>query len=123
MLDLITKIEFDYDLNAMTRNSDASDSFESLLSSFQFSYNTLLKIAFPLYSQLPFTGNITRLRNMEVIYSKIDLMINKRMESSKPGNDLLSKIIEITDFRKNESRNIQDLRQMILGFLGIFKLK
>jgi len=55
---------------------------------------------------------------LQVIFEQIDEVVAKRLDQSTPGNDLLSKIMEATDFTKQPREQLQQLREMIITFMG-----
>jgi cytochrome P450 len=114
LLALIAKIAFDYDL----KDDAISNKFEIILSSSEFTMWQLFKVAFPIVSKLPLTSNLQRLEAIKVIYEEIDNVIYERMQQPTPSNDLLTKIMEITDFTKKPKQQLQHLREMIITFMG-----
>ena len=115
MLELIVKIAFDYDL----KDPRVSNKFEQVLNSGEFSIGQMLKIAFPVLSKLPLASNRARMEAVQVIFGHIDAVINQRLQdNTAPKNDLLSKIMEITDFSKRPKEQLQQLREMIITFMG-----
>eukprot|EP00834_Sanchytrium_tribonematis_P005028 NODE_280_length_10841_cov_1.006982.p1 type:complete len:467 gc:universal NODE_280_length_10841_cov_1.006982:9915-8515(-) len=112
-LDIISKVAFNYDLNALHKTSAVSKAFEEILSNLKFTIFLVLKLAFPILHYLPLKTNLETQNHKLIVKKCVDDMIQHRIQNPSKDVDLLSKILG-----NASDLNLQDLRRQILTFMS-----
>eukprot|EP00834_Sanchytrium_tribonematis_P006805 NODE_539_length_6273_cov_0.700194.p1 type:complete len:487 gc:universal NODE_539_length_6273_cov_0.700194:3901-2441(-) len=116
-LDIISKIAFDYEMNALEGGSKVSKSIEYLLIFNEFDLLMLLKLTFPALEYFISFFESRFQRELKSVHNCIDSVIKERVATNSKKNDLLSRCIDSVNGHPSKEMFVE-LRDQIFTFMA-----